>query len=427
MRGGAQGMTLDALPRMTGLRLALALATISLLPTTTAAQDISRSIRTAASCAPVGTPASSRGPRITLASSDARMATTKSMFVAGERITLGRGTDAGVQPGQTYVVRRPMRFFGAPRAQHTLGWLHVVEASGSTATAQIDFTCDAMTVGDLLEPFSEPTLPVGVDRTFGGGTLDSTREMRLTYGVDGRALQGGRDFVLADEGEADGVRAGDRYAVFRPDIATETTPAVAEAVVVTVFEEQSLLRITDARDGVFTGDRLVLRVGASDPRMATSSAATAVARATASPTPPRATARPATDALSTSAAASADRSPRADDRRVTFDDVYFGLDRATLRPEARRRLDEAAKTLQADPAMRAQIEGHTCDVGTAEYNLVLGQRRADAVRAYLVSKGIAENRLSTISYGEEKPSHDNSKANGRPLNRRAVVTVSLQH
>ena len=58
---------------------------------------------------------------------------------------------------------------------------------------------------------------------------------------------------------------------------------------------------------------------------------------------------------------------------------------------------------------------------------MLGQRRADAVREYLVAKGVAGDRLTTMSYGEEKPAHENSSPEMRSLNRRAVLVVSLQH
>ena len=98
----------------------------------------------------------------------------------------------------------------------------------------------------------------------------------------------------------------------------------------------------------------------------------------------------------------------------------------TLRPEATRVLDEAVMALQQDPTLRIQIEGHTCNIGTAEYNLALGDRRAGSVRDYLLSRGVAANRLTTVSYGEERPRHDNSREETRRLNRRASLVVNLQ-
>ena len=75
--------------------------------------------------------------------------------------------------------------------------------------------------------------------------------------------------------------------------------------------------------------------------------------------------------------------------------------------------------------MRLEIEGHTCNIGTAEYNLALGERRAMSVREYLVSQGISADRLRTVSYGEERPKHDNAREETRRLNRRAALTVRL--
>ncbi len=113
-------------------------------------------------------------------------------------------------------------------------------------------------------------------------------------------------------------------------------------------------------------------------------------------------------------------------KEYTFEDVHFDFDRYTLRPEATRVLDEAIKAMQADNTLRLTIEGHTCSIGTAEYNLALGERRAAAVREYLTGRGIGADRLQTVSYGEERPKHDNSREETRRLNRRAALTVRLQ-
>ena len=113
-------------------------------------------------------------------------------------------------------------------------------------------------------------------------------------------------------------------------------------------------------------------------------------------------------------------------KNYTFEDVHFDFDRYTLRAEATRVLDEAVNALQQDATLRIQIEGHTCNIGTAEYNLALGDRRASAVREYLVSRGVPAARLSSVSYGEERPRYDNAREETRRLNRRAALTVNLQ-
>ena len=102
-------------------------------------------------------------------------------------------------------------------------------------------------------------------------------------------------------------------------------------------------------------------------------------------------------------------------KEVVFEDVHFDFDRYSLRPEATRALDEAIRALQDNPGLRITIEGHTCNIGTAEYNLALGERRASAVREYLSSRGVAADRMQTVSYGEERPKFDNAREETRRL------------
>ena len=113
-------------------------------------------------------------------------------------------------------------------------------------------------------------------------------------------------------------------------------------------------------------------------------------------------------------------------KEFIFEDVHFDFDRYSLRPEAVRALDEAIKTLQENPDLRVEVEGHTCNIGTSEYNLALGERRANAVREYLTSRGIGADRLRAVSYGEERPKHDNAREETRRLNRRAAMVVRIQ-
>jgi outer membrane protein OmpA-like peptidoglycan-associated protein len=113
-------------------------------------------------------------------------------------------------------------------------------------------------------------------------------------------------------------------------------------------------------------------------------------------------------------------------KQIVFEDVHFDFDRYSLRPEATRALDEAIKSLQENADLNLEIEGHTCNIGTAEYNLALGERRATAVREYLAGRGIGANRLRIVSYGEERPKHDNAREETRRLNRRAALVVRVQ-
>jgi outer membrane protein OmpA-like peptidoglycan-associated protein len=113
-------------------------------------------------------------------------------------------------------------------------------------------------------------------------------------------------------------------------------------------------------------------------------------------------------------------------KRYEFEDVYFDFDRYSLRPEATRVLDEAIAAMRDDATLRLEVEGHTCNIGTAEYNLALGDRRATSVKDYLTSRGVSAERLRTVSYGEERPKYDNSREETRRLNRRAALVVNLR-
>ena len=84
-------------------------------------------------------------------------------------------------------------------------------------------------------------------------------------------------------------------------------------------------------------------------------------------------------------------------------EIYFDFDRYDLRADARAILKSNAEWLKGNPSVRIEIEGHCDERGTNEYNLALGAKRAQAAKDYLASLGIAVNRLSTISYGEEVP------------------------
>jgi len=99
--------------------------------------------------------------------------------------------------------------------------------------------------------------------------------------------------------------------------------------------------------------------------------------------------------------------------------IYFEFDKSDLSEESRATLNENADWLKEDPKRTLLIEGHTDEVGTPEYNLGLGDRRARAARDYLVRLGIDGNRIKIITYGEEKP-----VSNEDSLNRRSVFIAT---
>lgn len=105
------------------------------------------------------------------------------------------------------------------------------------------------------------------------------------------------------------------------------------------------------------------------------------------------------------------------------DRVQFAVDQSTLSPQAQMTLTQQASWLGSNPNYTAIIEGHADEQGTREYNIALGDRRANAVKSYLVAQGVAANRLQTVSYGKERPLAVCSSEECYAQNRRAVTVL----
>ncbi len=113
---------------------------------------------------------------------------------------------------------------------------------------------------------------------------------------------------------------------------------------------------------------------------------------------------------------------------VAFDssllkDIHFDFDKYDVRPEDAQILKENANLLKKFPRVKVQIEGHCDERGTIEYNLALGQRRANSTKNYLVSLGVSADRISTISYGKEKPLDPGHNEEAWAKNRRAHTII----
>jgi len=103
--------------------------------------------------------------------------------------------------------------------------------------------------------------------------------------------------------------------------------------------------------------------------------------------------------------------------------IYFDTDRYNIDSADQTALQTQAQYLGANPALRITVEGHADERGTREYNLALGERRANAAKNYLVSLGVPANRITTISYGKERPVALGSTESAWAQNRRAVTVV----
>ncbi len=107
-------------------------------------------------------------------------------------------------------------------------------------------------------------------------------------------------------------------------------------------------------------------------------------------------------------------------------EVFFDFDKATIRDDAKPVLEKNARWLAENPDVKIRIEGHCDERGTNEYNLVLGDRRAQAVKDFLVNLGIAPQRIGTISFGEENPICRDSTEECFQKNRRAHFTRAFE-
>jgi len=105
------------------------------------------------------------------------------------------------------------------------------------------------------------------------------------------------------------------------------------------------------------------------------------------------------------------------------DTIYFGTDKSDVDDASRLTLTAQAKWLIANPNVRASVEGHADERGTREYNLALGERRANAAKNFLIAQGVPATRLLTISWGKERPVATGSDESAWAQNRRAVTVV----
>ena len=136
--------------------------------------------------------------------------------------------------------------------------------------------------------------------------------------------------------------------------------------------------------------------------------------------PPEAPKAPMAPAPDTSGA---DRAKEMARNQFLNENVHFAFDSASLSPRAQDVLKRKADWLNSNPGVSTVIEGHTDERGTAEYNMALGERRAESARAFLVDMGVSSSRLRTVSYGEERPLDPRSNEEAWAKNRRAQFRI----
>lgn len=111
------------------------------------------------------------------------------------------------------------------------------------------------------------------------------------------------------------------------------------------------------------------------------------------------------------------------EEKIVLNGIRFDFDKSVIKPEFVPVLDEAVDILKKHADKKVEIQGHTDSIGTEAYNEKLGMRRADAVKMYLVDKGVTAENLTTESFGESNPVADNDTKEGRAMNRRVEFKV----
>ena len=185
-------------------------------------------------------------------------------FSPGDLITINAGTDNGIEVGQEYYVRRAQagerREFDRenPATIRTAGWIRIWAVDTEMSLATITHACDTILVGDYLEPFSLPTIPVAADT----GSIKAQRGNygRIQLGTDRRRMFAKSDFFVADRGSDHGVTVGARFVIYRDkNVAENFLYELGEAIAVDVRPENSTLIVTLSRDAFMAGDYVAIR------------------------------------------------------------------------------------------------------------------------------------------------------------------------
>jgi outer membrane protein OmpA-like peptidoglycan-associated protein len=218
-----------------------------------------------------------------------------------------------------------------------------------------------------------------------GGFIGSAMGYQESYfGVQNRALVVPSDFPMTEQAIARAERsAGVQYCPEKLEQAKATAKEGAE-IYWSCHTQEGLSKLAEAR-------RLAQEAEQCSP-------------------PPKPVAKPAP-------------APPPPPKVVELEGVHFAFDSAQITPEGRMILDEQAETLMDNPGLQVEITGHTDAIGTEAYNQDLSERRAQSVKEYLVSKGVAAGRLKTVGYGESRPIASNDTAEGRAENRRVELKI----
>jgi peptidoglycan-associated lipoprotein len=307
---------------------------------------------------------------------------TKSLFSYGDIGFLKIKPTVNVKVGDQLTIFRPVKQIYHPLTRKYMGQmiriLGVVEitrtADDGVAEARVVQSFDALTRGDHLKMFEVPPFVPAQQVTndpLTGVIVDFKEQRQIIASLD---------VLYIDKGELDGVALGDRFSVIRPgrrESATAKTLdlTVGEVKIVGLQAHTATAYVVKSTEGLERGD-IVNRLPAPPPK--TEPAPTAVAKAV--PSEPPAPTMPA---------------------RKELEDVHFEFDKWDLSEQTKKTLSAQADILKQNPTAALTIEGYADERGSREYNLALGEKRAQEVRRFLAELGIS-NAVKVVSYGKDR-------------------------
>jgi hypothetical protein len=184
-------------------------------------------------------------------------------FAPGDLVTINAGTDNGIEVGQEYYTRRTQRAERRPIDRdnpttiRTTGWIRIYAVDTQMSLATVTHACDSIDLGDFLEPFVLPQVPVP-DQTF--ARAQRSNYGRILIGADRRRSFARGDYFIVDRGSDHGVTVGARFVVYRDKrLAENFLYDLGEAVAVDVHPENSTLQALVARDAFRDGDYVAIR------------------------------------------------------------------------------------------------------------------------------------------------------------------------
>jgi len=327
---------------------------------------------------------------------------TKSLFSYGDIAFLKIKPTVDVKVGDQLTILRSVKQIYHPRTRAYMGQmiriLGVVEITRASdegvAEVRVVQSFDALSRGDRLKMFEVPP-PVPPQQVTSdppiGVIVDFKEQRQITATLD---------VIYIDKGEQDGVALGDRFSVIRPGRRQSATAktldlTVGEIKVVGLQARTATAYVVKSTEGLERGD-IVNRLP-----------------------PPQA--QPAPQVV----AKAVPSEPPASAKRLLkeFEDVYFEFDKWDLSERTKKALTAQAEVLKQNPATTLTIEGYADERGSREYNLALGEKRAQEVRRFLASLGVS-NTVKVISYGKERPvcTDDNDFCHSK--NRRAHLALA---